>query len=167
MPPACLDAQESWVPRERLLVSAWRIPRDLKDGMSTWDQTFLEHDFTPRQRQLLSNFNLRYECNDTDFLPDDHEDDGEEVYPETVGKRTLKMKAEMKGIRKILAGAKWLKKTTDVPRESKKNKNKEDIDGIMNEANSMAACPWYHRNSATQHVSAKSVEGRRPAPHRP
>ncbi|KAJ6509679.1 hypothetical protein DFH09DRAFT_942391 [Mycena vulgaris] len=47
------------------IFKAWRIPRDLKDGMSTWDQTFLEHDFTPRQRQLLSNFNLRYECNET------------------------------------------------------------------------------------------------------
>ncbi|KAJ7830393.1 hypothetical protein B0H13DRAFT_1511601, partial [Mycena leptocephala] len=47
----------------------WREPKDLKDEISTWDQTFVEHDFTARQRELLTNFNLRFECNDA---RDDH-----------------------------------------------------------------------------------------------
>jgi hypothetical protein len=47
----------------------WRQPSDLKDTVSTWDQTFLEHKFTDRQLQLMRNFNIRYECNDA---RDDH-----------------------------------------------------------------------------------------------
>ncbi|KAJ6456527.1 hypothetical protein C8R45DRAFT_801595, partial [Mycena sanguinolenta] len=46
------------------LFKAWRDPNDLKDNLSTWNQTFLEHRFTERRAQLLKNFNLRYECND-------------------------------------------------------------------------------------------------------
>ncbi|KAJ7710363.1 hypothetical protein B0H17DRAFT_900512, partial [Mycena rosella] len=46
------------------LFKPWRKPEDLKDNVSTWDPTFVEHEFSPRQSQLLRNFNLRYECND-------------------------------------------------------------------------------------------------------
>ncbi|KAJ7459305.1 hypothetical protein FB451DRAFT_1046253 [Mycena latifolia] len=42
----------------------WRSPADLKDSISTWDQAFKEHNFMPRQNQLMRNFNVRYECND-------------------------------------------------------------------------------------------------------
>ncbi|KAJ7452796.1 hypothetical protein FB451DRAFT_992578, partial [Mycena latifolia] len=51
------------------LFKPWRSPADLKDSISTWDQAFKEHDFTPRQNQLMRNFNVRYECNDA---RDDH-----------------------------------------------------------------------------------------------
>ncbi|KAJ7714279.1 hypothetical protein B0H16DRAFT_1269558, partial [Mycena metata] len=46
------------------IFKAWRAPADLKDKDSTWDETFNEHMFTPRQRELLGHFNLRFECND-------------------------------------------------------------------------------------------------------
>ncbi|KAJ7168100.1 hypothetical protein C8R43DRAFT_856970, partial [Mycena crocata] len=51
------------------LFKPWRCPSDLKDDESTWDQIFLEHIFTDRQKELLTHFNLRYECNDA---RDDH-----------------------------------------------------------------------------------------------
>ncbi|KAJ7705903.1 hypothetical protein B0H16DRAFT_1271885, partial [Mycena metata] len=51
------------------MFKAWRSPGDLKDENATWDQTFREHAFTERQLELLSNFNVRYECNDA---RDDH-----------------------------------------------------------------------------------------------
>ncbi|KAJ7732512.1 hypothetical protein B0H16DRAFT_1328707, partial [Mycena metata] len=51
------------------IFKAWRAPSDLKDEESTWDQTFNEHVFTARQRELLGHFNLRFECNDA---RDDH-----------------------------------------------------------------------------------------------
>ncbi|KAJ7707221.1 hypothetical protein B0H16DRAFT_1481616 [Mycena metata] len=47
----------------------WRNPEDLKDTTSTWDQTFTEHQFSDRQKELINNFKLRYECNDA---RDDH-----------------------------------------------------------------------------------------------
>ncbi|KAJ7168834.1 hypothetical protein C8R46DRAFT_897652 [Mycena filopes] len=51
------------------LLKPWRTPADLKDEISTWAQAFKEHTFTPRQRQLIKNFDVRYECNDA---RDDH-----------------------------------------------------------------------------------------------
>jgi hypothetical protein len=51
------------------LFKPWRSPADLKDEISTWDQTFKEYDFTNRQSELMKNFNVRYECNDA---RDDH-----------------------------------------------------------------------------------------------
>ncbi|KAJ7724809.1 hypothetical protein B0H14DRAFT_2296157, partial [Mycena olivaceomarginata] len=47
----------------------WLSPEDLKDGLSNWDQVFAEHTFSPRQSQLIANFNIRYECNNA---RDDH-----------------------------------------------------------------------------------------------
>ncbi|KAJ7441126.1 hypothetical protein FB451DRAFT_1058292, partial [Mycena latifolia] len=52
-----------------VLFKPWRSPADLKDAVSTWDQAFKEHEFSPRQKELLQNFNVRYECNDA---RDDH-----------------------------------------------------------------------------------------------
>ncbi|KAJ7155809.1 hypothetical protein C8R46DRAFT_1295856, partial [Mycena filopes] len=51
------------------LFKPWRSPADLKDSISTWDQAFKEHTFTERQNQLITNFDVRYECNDA---RDDH-----------------------------------------------------------------------------------------------
>ncbi|KAJ7637965.1 hypothetical protein DFH06DRAFT_1002041, partial [Mycena polygramma] len=51
------------------LFKPWRSPGDLKDALSTWEQTFDEHEFSSRQKQLIQNFNVRYECNDA---RDDH-----------------------------------------------------------------------------------------------
>jgi hypothetical protein len=51
------------------LFKPWRQPSDLKDNDSTWDQVFHEHTFTGRQKELIRNFNIRYECNDA---RDDH-----------------------------------------------------------------------------------------------
>src|SRR6202011_4652211 len=45
------------------LFKPWRSGKDLKDEMDSWDDTFVDHDFTFRQLQLMDNFNLRYECN--------------------------------------------------------------------------------------------------------
>ncbi|KAJ7844243.1 hypothetical protein B0H14DRAFT_3455688 [Mycena olivaceomarginata] len=47
-----------------MLFKAWRSPCDLKDTLSTWDQAFQEHEFTTRQKELIKNFDVRYECND-------------------------------------------------------------------------------------------------------
>ncbi|KAJ7183737.1 hypothetical protein C8R46DRAFT_853345, partial [Mycena filopes] len=51
------------------MLKPWRTPLDLKDCLSTWDQAFKEHTFSDRERQLISNFDVRYECNDA---RDDH-----------------------------------------------------------------------------------------------
>ncbi|KAJ7132918.1 PIF1-like helicase-domain-containing protein [Mycena filopes] len=51
------------------MFKAWRSPVDVKDDQSTWDQAFQDFDFSERQRELIANFNLRYECNDA---RDDH-----------------------------------------------------------------------------------------------
>ncbi|KAJ6585467.1 hypothetical protein B0H19DRAFT_924974, partial [Mycena capillaripes] len=51
------------------LFKPWRTPGDLKDNLSTWDQAFKEHEFTDRRKELINNFDVRYECNDA---RDDH-----------------------------------------------------------------------------------------------
>ncbi|KAJ7122510.1 hypothetical protein C8R43DRAFT_847118, partial [Mycena crocata] len=68
------------------LFKAWRTPADLKDSLSSWDETFIEHEFTPREEELIGNFNIRYECNDA---RDDHyaimkkkmAERGEQIHP--------------------------------------------------------------------------------------
>ncbi|KAJ7171048.1 hypothetical protein C8R46DRAFT_895502, partial [Mycena filopes] len=51
------------------LFKPWRSPLDLKHGVDTWDQAFKSHSFSSREKELLANFNVRYECNDA---RDDH-----------------------------------------------------------------------------------------------
>jgi hypothetical protein len=46
------------------MFKAYRSPLDLKEKNQTWDEAFENHKFTPRQLQLLKNFNLKYECLD-------------------------------------------------------------------------------------------------------
>lgn len=46
------------------LFKPWRNGKDLKSEENTWDDTFSNHRFTLDQKQLMQNFNIRYECND-------------------------------------------------------------------------------------------------------
>ncbi|EJD34239.1 hypothetical protein AURDEDRAFT_76354, partial [Auricularia subglabra TFB-10046 SS5] len=46
------------------LFKPWRIGTDLKSPGDSWDWTFEHHVFSDRQKQIMDNFNLRYECLD-------------------------------------------------------------------------------------------------------
>ena len=46
------------------LFKPWRSGLDLKPANLSWDQMFLSYVFTPRQQQLMNNFNIKYECLD-------------------------------------------------------------------------------------------------------
>lgn len=46
------------------LFRPWRDPRDLKKPDVSWDETFVRHAFTDRQKQLMDNFCVRFECHD-------------------------------------------------------------------------------------------------------
>jgi hypothetical protein len=46
------------------LFKPWRNGKDLKEEDYSWDETFMAHQFTTDQIQLMDNFNIRYECND-------------------------------------------------------------------------------------------------------
>ncbi|KAF8877980.1 hypothetical protein BD779DRAFT_1430579, partial [Infundibulicybe gibba] len=46
------------------LFKPWRSGLDLKEKQETWDMAFLNYDFTERQKELMGNFNLKYECLD-------------------------------------------------------------------------------------------------------
>ena len=42
----------------------WRTGLDLKELNETWDESFNNHNFTDRQKQIMKNFNIKYECLD-------------------------------------------------------------------------------------------------------
>ena len=46
------------------LFKPWRTGHDLKLVEETWEQAFNKYIFSPAQKNLMSNFNLRYECLD-------------------------------------------------------------------------------------------------------
>src|SRR5271168_4236042 len=46
------------------LFKPWRTGYDLKSAEETWEQAFNKYIFSPAQKNLMSNFNLRYECLD-------------------------------------------------------------------------------------------------------
>ena len=46
------------------LFKPWRSGVDLKMKQKSWDETFNEHEFTKREKQLIRNFNIKYECFD-------------------------------------------------------------------------------------------------------
>jgi hypothetical protein len=60
------------------LFKPWRTGKDLKSEDHSWDQTFLDHQFTEHHLQLMDNFNIRYECNDArdDFSTQLKQDQG-------------------------------------------------------------------------------------------
>src|ERR1700690_1137055 len=47
------------------LFKPWRSGLDLKDSDESWDDVFLLHNFTTRQKELMDNFNIKYECLDS------------------------------------------------------------------------------------------------------
>src|SRR6266536_3045228 len=42
----------------------WRAGKDLKSEDQSWDEAFVDHQFTDHQEKLMCYFNIRYECND-------------------------------------------------------------------------------------------------------
>ncbi|KAF6758493.1 hypothetical protein DFP72DRAFT_759920, partial [Ephemerocybe angulata] len=46
------------------LFCPWRTGIDLRSAKDTWEETFDKYEFTDRQRTLMENFNMRYECYD-------------------------------------------------------------------------------------------------------
>ncbi|KAF6759626.1 hypothetical protein DFP72DRAFT_789841, partial [Ephemerocybe angulata] len=46
------------------LFCPWRTGIDLRSADVTWEETFNQYTFTDRQRELMNNFNMRYECYD-------------------------------------------------------------------------------------------------------
>ncbi|KAJ2912050.1 hypothetical protein MD484_g8362, partial [Candolleomyces efflorescens] len=70
----------------------WRTGIDLKGVEDTWEDAFNRYDFSKRQRELMANFNLRYECYDArDDFPSmfkagksSAEDDGDDSDDEVI-----------------------------------------------------------------------------------
>jgi hypothetical protein len=46
------------------LFKPWRTGKSLKVNQESWDEAFIQYTFTDRQKQLMINFNLRYESLD-------------------------------------------------------------------------------------------------------
>ena len=46
------------------LFKPWRLGKMLKEEGQTWDQAFLAYRFKNRVKEIMNNFNLRYECLD-------------------------------------------------------------------------------------------------------
>ncbi|KIM46621.1 hypothetical protein M413DRAFT_49950, partial [Hebeloma cylindrosporum] len=46
------------------LFKPWRTGKTLKEEGQTWDQAFLAYRFDERDKKIMNNFNLRYECLD-------------------------------------------------------------------------------------------------------
>lgn len=43
----------------------WRAPERIKDNDDTWVGAFHAHEFSPRQKELMKFFNIRFECSDS------------------------------------------------------------------------------------------------------
>jgi hypothetical protein len=46
------------------LFQLWHSGKDLKWELETWDEAFTKYQFSEFQKQLMSNFNIWYECLD-------------------------------------------------------------------------------------------------------
>ena len=46
------------------LFQPWHSGKDLKQELETWDEAFTNYQFSGYHKQLMSNFNIRYECLD-------------------------------------------------------------------------------------------------------
>ena len=42
----------------------WRVGLDLKKKDETWDEAFNSHEFIQIEKQIMKNFNIKYECLD-------------------------------------------------------------------------------------------------------
>ena len=47
-----------------VLFKPWHDALALKETQCSWEDTFLNHQFTGRQQELMKNFNIKYECLD-------------------------------------------------------------------------------------------------------
>lgn len=46
------------------LFQPWHSGKDLKQELESWDEAFTRYQFSGFHKQLMSNFNIRYECLD-------------------------------------------------------------------------------------------------------
>jgi hypothetical protein len=65
-PLPCQDTgdRESYCRAMLTFFQHWRMATDLKHATQTWEEAFNEYEFTDCQRELMRNFNVRYECYD-------------------------------------------------------------------------------------------------------
>lgn len=66
------------------LFKPWRSGKDLKCESESWDKSFVAHEFTKRQIDIMKNFNVRYECLDArdDYSTQRDKDNNEQIsYP--------------------------------------------------------------------------------------
>jgi hypothetical protein len=64
LPRSDHDDREYYCATMLTFFQPWRDGKDLKSGPVSWDKTFVNHKFTPRQIQIMNYFNVRYECLD-------------------------------------------------------------------------------------------------------
>ncbi|EAU84997.2 hypothetical protein CC1G_04093 [Coprinopsis cinerea okayama7 len=55
---------DEWACAMLTIFKPWRKPLDLKAAGASWKETYAGQAFTDRERRLISNLNLRYECYD-------------------------------------------------------------------------------------------------------
>ncbi|KIM79447.1 hypothetical protein PILCRDRAFT_74363, partial [Piloderma croceum F 1598] len=46
------------------LFKPWRSGKDLRSNEESWDKSFVTHEFTKRQMEIMKYFNVQYECLD-------------------------------------------------------------------------------------------------------
>ena len=65
------------------LFKPWRSGKDLKLKNTSWDESFVTHEFTKRQLEIMKYFNVRYECLDArdDYSAKRSKEDGGFSYP--------------------------------------------------------------------------------------
>jgi len=125
------------------LFKPWRTGHDLKSTEETWEEAFNKHIFSPAQKNLINNFNLRYECLDArdDYSAqmkdnnkdnkfwenpennpldqeytgwkDNDEDLNDEMYLTGSSRQNDAKEEEMRHVEQTVAGAGWLDKSPD------------------------------------------------------
>ena len=60
------------------LFKPWRTGKDLKTAVESWDKSFVAHEFSKRQLEIMKYFNVRYECLDArdDYSTKKDKEDG-------------------------------------------------------------------------------------------
>ena len=63
--PRCVGGDQDYYCSAMLvLFKPWQSGHDLKTESQSWDESFLSYKFTDRQKELMNNFNICYECLD-------------------------------------------------------------------------------------------------------
>jgi len=135
------------------LFKPWRTGYDLKNANETWEQAFDKYSFSSEQQDLMSHFNLRYECLDArdDYsakMKESNKDnnnfwensENNQLDPEYTGwkdddelndemyltgscRQNDAKEEEMRHVEQVVAGAGWLDNSPD-------GIDKVDIEGI-------------------------------------